>query len=336
MSQPEFVAPRRPGIIDVAARAGVSRQTVTRAMNDMAGISDVTKQRVLDAARELHYRPSRFGRGLSTRVNSTLGLIVVDLTNSFWAELASRILDAASRRGWTVLIAESAHGGGSVVSGLVAQVDAVIGHLELDDARIEEVFGPLPLVLFGREPRPASRALITLDFGAAIDAAIEHLASAGRRSIVMLDWSLTDQPSRRGTQFVDTMRARGLEPRVLHTQTDGDPNLDSGRVAADEARRRWPHTDAFVCFNDVVAVGVMKQLAVREVAVPDDVAVVGMDGLPLGVVVTPELTTLEFDFKAVADLAVELVHEIAAGRAPLRGHDVHRSVAPELTVRRSS
>ena len=58
---------RRAGILDVAERAGVSRQTVTRAMNDMPGINAATKQRVLEAARELHYRPSRFGRGLVTR-----------------------------------------------------------------------------------------------------------------------------------------------------------------------------------------------------------------------------------------------------------------------------
>nr|WP_245741396.1 LacI family DNA-binding transcriptional regulator [Herbiconiux ginsengi] len=302
----------------------------------MPGINAATKQRVLEAARELHYRPSRFGRGLVTKVAPTLGLIVVDLTNSFWAELASRVLDAATRRGWTVLIAESAHGGVAAASSLVGQVDAVFGHVELDDSHIEEVFGSMPLVLFDRSPESQSRATIILDFGSAIQAAIEHLLVRGRQHIAMLDWSLSSRRSWRAEQFAAEMTSRGRDPRVLLTHTDADPDLDAARGAAEEALHLWPDTDAIVCFNDVVAIGVIKQLTESGVDVPDQIAVVGMDGLALGLVVTPELTTLQLDFQAVADLAVDLVIQIAEGQAPVRGPEVHRSVTPELTVRRST
>ena len=86
-------------INDVAAAAGVSRQTVTRAMNAMPGIMPATKDRVLAAAQRLRYRPSRFGRGLVKAEHRTLGLVLDDLTNPFYPELASAVIGAAGRAG---------------------------------------------------------------------------------------------------------------------------------------------------------------------------------------------------------------------------------------------
>jgi DNA-binding LacI/PurR family transcriptional regulator len=336
MGQHPLLPARRVGILDVAARAGVSRQTVTRAMNDMPGIDPGTKNRVLQAARELHYRPSRFARGLVTRGNPTLGLVVVDLRNSFWAEFASHVLEAASRRGWTVLIVESAHGGAGAIEDLVAQVDAVIGQLGVDEVRIEEIFGPMPVVRFDAEADADSRATVSLEFGAALDAAVEHLVGIGRRTIVMLDWSVTAEPSRRGQHCADALQSRRIEPRAILTPAHIEPDIDGGRAAAAEALARWPAADALVCFNDVTALGAMKELSSRGISVPDDVAVVGIDGLTLGVVVTPELTTLQFDFAAMAELTVDLVTEIAGGRRQTHGVEVHRDVSPALLIRQSA
>src|SRR5699024_7828145 len=85
---------RRATIIDVAQRAGVSRQTVSRAMNDLPGISAGTREKVLAAAQELNYRPSRFGRGLVEQGPVTLGLVVEDLSNAYFAELGAAVVRA--------------------------------------------------------------------------------------------------------------------------------------------------------------------------------------------------------------------------------------------------
>ena len=336
MPQDEFVASRRAGIMDVAARAGVSRQTVTRAMNDMPDISEETKQRVLAAARELHYRPSRFGRGLVTRTSPTMGLVVVDLRNSFWAELASHVLDAASQKGWRVLIAETAHGGRAGVENLADQVDPIVGHLELSDEEIETSFGPIPVVLYEREWTPASRALVEVDLRDAVAQLIDHLRSRRRRRLAMLDWSLSERESERAAQFRHAVARYDEEPRVLLTHTDADPDLDVAGNAAEKAMELWPDTDALVCFNDVVAVGVIKRLTALGIGVPERVAVAGIDGLQLGQVVIPELTTLQLDFDEIAGYIVDLVDRIASGKAPLRGADVRRRVSPALQVRQST
>ena len=126
----------------------------------------------------------------------------------------------------------------------------------------------------------------------------------------------------------------GVEPRAILTPAHIEPDIDGGRAAAAEALDRWPEADALVCFNDATALGAMKELSSRGINVPDNVAVVGIDGLALGVVVTPELTTLQFDFAAMAELTVDLVTEIAGGRRQTHGVEVHRDISPVLLIRR--
>ncbi len=332
---PETTEHRRSGILDVAARAQVSRQTVTRAMNDMPGISAATKQRVLEAARELAYRPSRFGRGLVTRGTPALGLVVVDLTNGFWAELASCVLDEAAERGWTVLIAEASHDVRSAVGNLIEHVDAVFGLIDLPDEEIDERFGSTPLLLLDR-PDVAGRAAIHLDFESAMDEAVTHLQTRGRRRVVMLDWARDEVMSHRAQQFAEAAVRQGLEPQVLHDVTSREPSIELGRLAASVAVERWPDADAFVCFNDYVAVGAMKHLQSEGVDVSGDVSVVGIDGSALGLVVTPELTTLRFDLREVARIAVDAAVGMVEGRTHSQGSDVQWTVTPTLTVRQSS
>src|SRR5699024_427744 len=105
--EPMTTSQRRATIIDVAKRAGVSRQTVTRAVHDMPGISPATRGRALAAARELDYRPSRLGRGLVEQGPVTLGLAVHDLSNSYSAELGAAFVRAGAPHGWNVVLAET-------------------------------------------------------------------------------------------------------------------------------------------------------------------------------------------------------------------------------------
>ncbi|MDN6400113.1 MAG: LacI family transcriptional regulator, partial [Brachybacterium sp.] len=121
---------RRVTIIDVAERAGVSRQTVSRAMNDLVGISAETRERVLAAATELNYRPSRFGRGLVEQGPITLGLVVEDLSNAYFAELGAAVVRACAPYGWNVVLADALHAPHPerVAGDLARRVDALVGY----------------------------------------------------------------------------------------------------------------------------------------------------------------------------------------------------------------
>lgn len=103
----ESVGRRRATIHDVARLAGVSRQTVSRAVNDKEEIDATTKARILDAVRTLEYRPSRYARGLARQGSTTLGLVVSELTNPYFPEVAAGVLDIAEQRGWQVVVTQS-------------------------------------------------------------------------------------------------------------------------------------------------------------------------------------------------------------------------------------
>jgi DNA-binding LacI/PurR family transcriptional regulator len=326
---------KRATVIDVAELAGVSRQTVTRAMNDMTGISVETKARVLQAAKDLRYRPSRFGRGLVVGHQLTLGLVVEDLTNPYFPELAAGVVDSATAAGWNVLVADGAHRPNdpeAFLRGLTEQVDALIGYLRLPSSRFDDVFGDLPVVALEGSQEEGQRGIVELDFGPGLDAAVAHLVSQGRRRIVMVDAGDPDDASARSRDYVAAMVARGLEPRVF-SERDAP---GSAETVVQEVLRAVPDVDAIIAFNDMHAFGLMRAVQHAGVSVPDQCAILGIDGLSMGVVSTPELSSLDLDIASLGRTAVDLILGMHAGDLPPSGPEVHRVVTHSLLLRQSA
>jgi DNA-binding LacI/PurR family transcriptional regulator len=326
---------RRATVIDVAAAAGVSRQTVTRAMNDMAGISAATKQRVLQAAKDLKYRPSRFGRGLVVGHQLTLGLVVEDLTNPYFPELAAGVVESATARGWNVLVADGAHRPDdpqSFLRSLTGEVDAIVGYIRVPPVEFDDVFGDLPVVALEGDAEAGSRGVVSLDFGPGFDLAVDHLERSGRQTIVMVDAGTRAEPSARSADYVAAMRRRGLEPHVFF-EPEGDGAAD--RVVR-EIQGALPEVDAMIAFNDLHAFGLIKAAQRAGLDVPARCAVLGVDGLSMGVVSSPELSSLDLDIEAVGRVAVELVTGIHAGDLPPSGPEVQRVVSHTLLLRESA
>ncbi len=318
-------------ILDVAAAAGVSRQTVTRAMNDMPGINPATRQRVLDAARELHYRPSRFGRGLVKADHRTLGLVIDDLTNPYYPELASAVVGNAARSGWNVVLVDTVHATdtAALLTELRGQVDAVLGYLGHLGSSAEELLDGLPVVEIDHLEMSGRWSSVTLDRVPAARELAVHLAAQGVRRPVVLDVADEDAPpSGRARMLVSALEAAGLEAEIARTDAG---TADAGEQAAELLLARSPAPDAILAFNDVVALGTLMACRRRSVEVPAEVRVVGIDGLVAGTWVTPQLTTLAVDMTEVASHAVELALQLVAG-----GEVEHRTVAHRLVLRESA
>lgn len=149
---------KRVTIHDVAALAGVSRQTVSRALNDMDDISSETKKRVLEASAKLGYRPSRFARNLVARQKTrAVGYMVASFRNPYYTEIAGDLLDCAAARGWQVVMASGeSEGEAAALRMLASQVDVFVGHFMSPEARLEEARGGIPMVVL--EPPPAWNA----------------------------------------------------------------------------------------------------------------------------------------------------------------------------------
>lgn len=327
---------RRPATInDVAAAAGVSRQTVTRAMNAMPGISADTRERVLAAARELSYRPSRFGRGLVKADHHMLGLVLDDLMNPFYPQLASAVTGAAAAAGWNVVLTDMTHATDRemLLSDLSRQVDAVIGYLWLDPDTQGRLFAGVPVVEIDPTRRQPTHGAVTFDLRPAMRDLVRHLAGRGVRRPLMVDQARPGRPSGRAKVFVSELDRRGLpcdHVTVATGSTDGD------LAAIGAALDAHPEADVILVYNDLLALGVLGALRDRGRRVPAEVTVVGIDGLSIGELAVPRLTTLALDMAEVGRLATELVLGMRAGEIPLSGPAARRKVRHRLLLRDSA
>ncbi|MRX45238.1 LacI family DNA-binding transcriptional regulator [Agromyces kandeliae] len=331
--------PERASIRDVAVKAGVSRQTVVRAMNDMPGISADTKAHVLRVARELRYRPSRFGRGLAKQDTLTVGLVVSDLTNAYFAELASEFIAVAGEVGWTVLVQEierDKQHEKRVLSSFATQVDAIVGYLLIDDAELDDLVGDLPVVRFADLARGGHRPMIGIDYEPGMSAALDHLTHGGRRHILMVDVPTEAGPSPRAEVFRRLSAARGLATTIVELPDEHLPRTGAVMAFVAQALETHPETDAIVGFNDMIAVGALKQLVSAGVAVPERCAVLGIDGLLVGELVTPSLSTLEFDMRMAARMLFEAMLAALSDPHPAGGTGPVAIVTHTLTVREST
>ena len=323
----------RPATInDVAAAAGVSRQTVTRAVNNMAGINAETRERVLAAARQLHYRPSRFGRGLVKPQTRTLGLLIDDLTNPYYAELASAMLGLAAEAGWSVILGERAHAGGDefLIDEFSGRVDAIVSCTMMRLSRRRDGLPDLPLVEIDPADGPSRHGRVELDMAVAIHDAVRHLQDCGVERPVVLDHR---DPTPRAVAFVRAFRSAGIDATSFPAST---ANLEGGLESTDRVLLERPDTDAIVAYNDVMGFGVLRALRLAGIAVPGQIRVVGIDGLRIGHFITPRLTTLAIDMPLVARSALELVAAMHGGTAPASGSKTRRRVAYALDIGEST
>lgn len=320
-------------IIDVAREARVSRQTVSRALNGLPEVSESTRTRVVQAARRLNYRPNRAAQGLVRGRDVTIGLVVHDLRNPYYPELASVLSRLAAERGWGVVLCDLGPddaAAGARLADVLRRVDAVVGSVTpaLAGASL-----PVPFVALDVELAGPDEPAIAIDYGPGITAALDHLVARGRRRIAMVDSHRT--PSRRRLLYRAHLQRHGLAWDETSEVVSSDTHL-GGVAAAATLRRQCPDADAVLVFNDVIAVGVLKGLTRAGVAVPDELAVVGIDGLDIGTLVTPELTTLAIDRTELARHALELVAAALGSPTDSAPGGGRRVLVPTLVVRESS
>lgn len=325
---------KRATILDVAAAAGVSRQTVTRAMNDMAGISPDTRERVQKIAAELGYTPSRFAKGLVQGARVSVGLAIPDLTNPYFPAFASSVVEAATGRGWNVVVDDYGHGTGSAADAaarLAPQVDALIGYLAPHADEAQALMGRRPVVALD-SPGAGTAGGISFDYHHAARLALAHLASRGCANIAFLD---SDQGGPAGSRSA-AAAAVAQETGVQLTRYQAAPSAAAAKAAVALLTAGGRPVDGILAFNDLMAAGALKALQASGKAVPRDCAVIGMDGIPLGELLTPELTTLALDLRAVGRAAVGLLEGLLAGSLAEGGTEAHLILRHQLILRQSA
>ena len=320
------MARRYVSIKEVAARAGVSFQTASKVLNGgPVRVSPETAARIMEVAKELGYQPNTIARSLVQRYTSTLGLVAPDATDVAISQISVAAEREARRQGHAMLVGHLSPGGedgADIVRTLIERrVDGVIAAAPQveDDPEVAELLrtyvpavslhsvpgGGVPVV--GSNHRETGRL------------ATEHLLALGHRTIGTITGPFRRRVVRsRLHGYEDALRQAALEPEEdLVVEADWTP----GRAAEATSLllQRQPRITAIFVHNDTMAVGVLSALAAAGCRVPQDVAVVGCDDVPLAEYLVPPLTTVHVPLAETGEQAVDLLLRRIRGDPPRAG-----------------
>jgi DNA-binding LacI/PurR family transcriptional regulator len=298
-------------IYDVARAVGVAPSTVSRAFARPGRVNAETAERIRAAATQLGYRANPLARALSTSRTQMLALMVSDVTNPFYSELIRGAQTAASDAEYTVLLVDARESDTvereALERVLPAVEGVVIGSSRMSDSTLRVIAKQKPMVVLNRDL--AGIPSVVTDNPRGMRRAAEHLGELGHGHLTYVagpEASWAD-----GVRW-RALREAGHELELSTRRTPPvAPTVHGGRAAAHELSGRPP--TAVIAYNDLVAIGVMRELAGRGVRVPQDVSVVGFDNILAAELVTPGLTTVAAPLRTMGTTAVRNVLAMIGG-----------------------
>jgi len=315
-------------IRDVARRAQMSVATVSRALNGFENVSEQARERIAAAVAELGYVPHAGARSLSLARNNAIGVVLPDLHGEFFSEIVRGMDREASRRGYLLLLSTLHAGGEQATNAMRAmrgRVDGLIvmaPHLGADELSAALPTG-LPSILINTRAGAGQHPSIHLDNAAGVRAVVEHLASLGRKRLVHIAGPADNiDAQEREAAFREAVAAHGLEGRIV----GGDFEMESGEAAIRRLLAEAIEFDAVFAANDNMAIGTLEALRAAGKRVPEEVAVVGFDDIPLARHMG--ITTVRV---RIAELGERALQRLVDGFVKDQGGDeLH---APELVIR---
>ena len=321
-------------IKQVAQQAGVSVATVSRAMNDSGPVSAAARQAINKVVVASGFRLNGIGRQLKTARSHTLGVLVPSLKNPIFADAVTGIERAAERLGYRVLLASSAYNADKEVSAvdtfLTSRVEGLV--LTVSDEERSAALALLgstqvPFVLMFNPCKKTSYSTVSIDNRKAADELICELIALGHQHIVMIVGKLSesDRSVERRAGYEDALARHGI--RSGHVIEVGFENPDLHRSIGELCQQASAPT-AYFCSTDLLAISAMRTLTQFGIKVPDDVSVVGFDGIAIGECLSPSLTTAVQPAEAMGEWAANhLIARIDKGEAvanQLLAHHIRR------------
>ncbi|MFZ0388868.1 MAG: LacI family DNA-binding transcriptional regulator [Calditrichia bacterium] len=307
------------GIVDIAKKAGVSIATVSRALNNNGAVREETRRKILQIANELHYKPNPIARSLSRRQTDTIGVILPELVDDFFTEMIRGIDEEAYRSNRFILVSSS-HSQRNIVETLLefmgsGRVDGVIlmaPQLNGDMLNlIHRSKKPVVLVNVCKELKNVASFNIDNFQGAAV--MVEHLIGHGYRRIAVIKGPEENcDAEERFRGYQETLSSHGI-PVQNELVVQGDFTTRSGYYGLIRLMSQSVKPEAVFATNDMMAAGVYEGCRISGIKIARDVAVAGFDGIYLGRLMLPQLTTIHVPIAELGRKAIRHLFRIISG-----------------------
>ncbi len=330
--------PRAVGIRQVAQLAGVSPGTVSNVLNRPERVAEATRVRVQAAIRELGFVRNGSASTLRAGQSSTIGLVVLDLANPFFSDVARGVEDVASERGYAVILSSSGESGQREERNMRMMAEqrvrgVLVVPVQDEGTMLLRERGVSVVLLDHPTPR-ANQCSVAVDDVAGGEAAVAHLLASGARTITLVTGpSALRQCADRRRGAHQALRAAGLSRAALTEVTTAAMNARAGQEAA-RAMLDTGLPEAIFCANDLLALGVLRVLLQAGVKVPGDVLLIGYDDIEFSAAAAVPLSSVRQPTYRLGRIATDLLLDECDDP---EGH-AHQQVMfqPELVVREST
>jgi DNA-binding LacI/PurR family transcriptional regulator len=324
----------------LAEHLRLSRTTISMILNDVPEATrfpEETRQRVVESAKKLGYRPNYFARSLGSRRTYLIGVVAPDFGNGFEAAVLSGFERRLLNTGYTSLVSTHLWSTELLRRHLETLCDRGVEGLLLINSTPSESPG-IPAVTICTDRCPIWSTRISIDNAFGIRKAIDHLASLGHKEIAFIKGPEgSGDTQERWNAVLSTCKALGVrvDPRLtiqLERLEPGTRQTEAGRIVAEDLLRRDRPFTALVAFNDIAALGAMTALREAGHKVPEDVSVIGFDDIEFASLASPALTTIRQPMHEMGGTAAELLLRKLANDESVQ----NTRVRPELIVRSST
>jgi len=327
-------------INEIARRANVSKATVSRVINNKAdGVSEETRQRVLDIIKKAGYVPNALARGLTTKETKVLGLVLPDITNPFFTKVARGVEDLASKYGYSTILCDTDDDfekESSYIDILIKnQVDGII-YTGIDKNNVKNiktiVNNNVPCVILDRRGKDIDLPCVFTDSKKGMYNNIKYLLSLGHRNIAYISGPKYSSNSKERLEgYFQALAENGIKPNeklIVY----GDYKLDGGARCMEALLNKMDSFTAVACANDLMAIGALNFLKGKKIKVPEDISITGFDNIDMTNITNPPITTVDQFTYELGCRAGELLIKI------LKREEVKEKIIvlePELRIKES-
>jgi DNA-binding LacI/PurR family transcriptional regulator len=303
---------------DIAKVAGVSLSTVSRALADSPRVKLETRRRIQALGKEMGYVPNAIARGLATKRTRTLGVVVMDITDPFIAEIVRALDKTALKYGYSIILSHCRADPQLELAAIRVLRQQRADGIIVPDPFVADASFPLleeigvPVILVNKARYPCSVGTDNVD---AARQAVNHLLDLGHERIAYIgDSGNREESLERQTGYKQALVARGVSPDPSLIIKSDDSLWPKGGWQGIERLLNLPQPPSAVfCFNDLTAIGAIGAVHAAGLRVPDHLSVVGFDDIDLAPYLTPPLTTVAQQGEQIAQLAIEMIFNLLDG-----------------------